>query len=549
VPGSEDIRQKLASWLFKQKSPHWSFNYWAKDAPERESMSYPDDLDDTFCALIALKKHAPELIDESCLARVVKLLIAAETKPGGPYRTWLVAKTAEKIWQDVDLAVNANVYYFLKLIGSELPNLTAMIENAIDDQNFRSPYYPSAFPVIYYVARSYDGPRRTKLIRYLKSQETTNALDLALTVSVMGGKDLSQSLIDQQRQDGSWPAEAFCLDPAIKNKKYYSGSSALSTALALEALAGQKTSDRLKPRPKAKSALHQKIVTAAQKELSALDSTLKDTTIKALERVADEDITLLAERFNQSLVKPVHNKNLIFHLGLANLYGWAAYSIFDDFLDDEGSPKFLPAATLSLRYSLRHFRLALPDNKSFQVDIDRIFDVIDAANAWEVEYARLNDDLNNLPKYGSARRLAERSLGHALPILGVLAARGTDTKSKGHIEHAVSHYLVARQLNDDLHDWESDFKAGCATFVVTEILKKVKEPVKMQPEFWHNTLPAVCKVIGKHTAAARASAEASRLMRPVNIFSKLVGEIDLGVAITLREHSQAKSFLSAYRMK
>jgi hypothetical protein len=142
------IRDKLATWLQTQKSTHWSFNYWATSAPQRDTMPYPDDLDDTFCALLALYQHDSSIINEACLANVVKILIATENKVGGPYKTWLTSDPAAT-WQDIDLAVNANIAAFLRLVAEPLPNITKLLNEAITKQMFTSPYYPSPYPIIY----------------------------------------------------------------------------------------------------------------------------------------------------------------------------------------------------------------------------------------------------------------------------------------------------------------------------------------------------------------------------------------------------------------
>src|SRR3989344_5315036 len=55
------IKQKAANFLLSQKSSNWSFNYWARGSRQAEEMPYPDDLDDTACALSALYKHNPDL--------------------------------------------------------------------------------------------------------------------------------------------------------------------------------------------------------------------------------------------------------------------------------------------------------------------------------------------------------------------------------------------------------------------------------------------------------------------------------------------------------
>src|SRR5258708_25817468 len=48
------VKKKASEFLLLQKSEQWSWNYWSKFSKEFTTMPYPDDLDDTFCALNAL---------------------------------------------------------------------------------------------------------------------------------------------------------------------------------------------------------------------------------------------------------------------------------------------------------------------------------------------------------------------------------------------------------------------------------------------------------------------------------------------------------------
>jgi hypothetical protein len=157
------VRQRLADYLRDQRSPLGSYNYWAKDSPQRRLQPYPDDLDDTCCALIGLVLNGTAL-EPADLAAFVKLLVNAEVRPGGPYRTWLVPTDSAAVWRDIDLAVNANVAYLLSLVSQPLPNLTAFIEAAVRKEQLRSPYYASAYPLIYYLSRAYQGPLTGKLL-------------------------------------------------------------------------------------------------------------------------------------------------------------------------------------------------------------------------------------------------------------------------------------------------------------------------------------------------------------------------------------------------
>ena len=86
------IKQKAATFLLTQKSRHWSWNYWIRKSKESKQRPYPDDLDDTFCALSALFLYNPKLIDGESFSYIVQLLSLLEIQEGGPYRTWLIKK-------------------------------------------------------------------------------------------------------------------------------------------------------------------------------------------------------------------------------------------------------------------------------------------------------------------------------------------------------------------------------------------------------------------------------------------------------------------------
>src|SRR5690606_33230583 len=112
-----------------------------------------DDLDDTFLALSALYLYDADYLKPEIMAAVANLLFEAEKQPGGPYKTWLVEPSDDIVWQDIDVAVNANIMYFMRLQGVTLPGLDKLIEQAIDNGDLYSPYYPAMQPIAYYMAR------------------------------------------------------------------------------------------------------------------------------------------------------------------------------------------------------------------------------------------------------------------------------------------------------------------------------------------------------------------------------------------------------------
>lgn len=157
-------------------------------------------------------------------------------------------------------------------------------------------------------------------------------------------------------------------------------------------------------------------------------------------------------------------------LGAANICCWMAYTVYDDFLDNEGDPLLISAANSAHRASLLFARQALGDDAKYR----KYFDAMDSANTWEQQQARFSINngtilLKELPAYGSMAVIADRAGGH---IAGAcLVARHFLTgREYAAYEQALRHYLIAKQLNDDLHDWRQDICAGRITPVVAMII-------------------------------------------------------------------------------
>lgn len=589
TPAGQDIRRRLFAFVRAQRSPNWSFNYWAAKSPERKRLPYPDDLDDISCAFIGLTLHDKTSMDPAALAAIVKLLIAAETQPGGPYRTWLVPSGSSARWQDVDLAVNANIAFLLSLISEPLPNVTAFIDQAIRNHRLTSPYYVSEYPLLYYVSRSYQGSRFKGLQaiakRLHRSNKTLGPLEEAtLLTSLLRLNDPDASslvprVLEGQRKDGSWPAEAFCLDPARGGKKYYHGSESLTTALALEALnlyrqqvSRSEAAHSAQNNAPTSNVQTKSILRAVRCESQHLAPELRRALRSYIKRTVQTpngpEIMTLAEHFDRSLIHPLDSRlrPALVRLGLANTYGWAAYTILDDFLDEEGRPQLLPVATTALRYSLNTFEQVMPGDAAFRQCIHRTFDTIDAANAWELAHCRfrVKDNvivIKRLPSYSDAGKLAERSLGHVLGPLAVLRLGGAElngglTRS---VRQAFVRYLAARQLNDDLHDWQTDLAKGHITLVVASVLDDLHlKPGRYslesimpaaQRQFWHHTIVSLCHTVREQTALGRQDLAGRPQLKRSNVITGLLDRIDASTQETLAARHEARHFLEHYSDK
>lgn len=578
------IKKRCVSFLLSQKSKDWSFNYWKKGSKENKTMPYPDDLDDTFCALSALFEYDPEIIDGRALAKVAHLLTAQEEKVGGPYRTWLAVKNAVG-WEDVDLVVNSNVAYFLLLEGINLPNLNKFIISKIKQKKMESKYYPSVYPIVYFISRFFQKKEKyqTALSQMLLDiqidEKSDNPLHVALATSSMlllgtSSPKIRQAviyLLSQQNSKGNWQAYSFCFDPIINGKVHYSGSSPLTTAFCLEALQRYLTTTNNKPKilqNDEAEIIYREIVSNIKKRISSLQTELNSKTLECL------GTTLQKENKKQVALFPYYFKlalgnravkltnQFIVELGTANLYGWIAYTIYDDFLDDEGDPKKLSVANLALRELTTIFTGILPRTDFAQV-FKRIMDQLENANTWEVTHcrAKILDSMIKLenfiiPDYGDLSKLAERSLGHALTPIAILYSLGFDKKS---IEAVSSfqffkHYLIARQLNDDAHDWEKDLKMGHINAVGSILLKKyrIKTNIKMsilipklQEIFWYEAIVEVSNLVLEHTRIARRHLKQCSVIHQ-SLADKLLEKYEKSAKLALREQKNATKFLASY---
>lgn len=581
------MRAKLAAYLLRQRSERWSFNYWDRSSSEAAHMPYPDDLDDTFCALSALWLHDASIIDKTALAHAVRLLLATESKVGGPYRTWLVDKNAPDSWQDVDIVVNANVAYFLRLSADVLPNLSALMGGVVKRKDFSSPYYPDVYPAIYFLSRAYDGRYKRELAAYVYSLQqpdgswgsvlhTALALSSLLHLGMEVPGRAMRWLREAQHADGSWSADAFCIDPSRDGKRFYHGSDALTTAFALEVMILHHKRSTITPeaadfeghQDKRMHPFVQTIEERAAQLCSVFDAPNEQRALHALRYVVagknGEEVALLPKYFWQGLNQSFPEDEVMFErLALANVCGWTAYTIYDDFIDNEGNAKLLAQANVAMRNSYRLFRDVSPAASWYEL-VDDTFNRMDAANAWELEHCRWVVrgkwlHIGVLPDYGELERLAERSEGHALPALGILTMGGIlpDEASAQAVRNAIHHYLIARQLNDDIHDWQEDLLAGRITFVVAELLRSLHMkpgPQKTarfmsyaEQQFWRNVLPEMCAHISSHTSQSRAFLSKSGILMPGNVIEGLLDKLDDLVLTTKASIAEADAFLEAYK--
>lgn len=567
---TDPLKRKIAGYLLTQKNNNWSFNYWERSSKETSELPYPDDLDDTFCALSAIYSYQPTLIPGKAMAAVAQILIQTEIAEGGPYKTWLVDTSAAKTWQDVDVVVNANIGYFLHLQDVELPNINQFVESRLMEGNLRSPYYPSQVIPAYFVSRWYRGKQVAGLKKILLTKPQ-NPLERALRISSLLrlGYPVSkltadiQEIIDTQMADGSWAACAFCIDPDQDKTTYYAGASSLTVAFCLEALS---LYERASMQPAEMDQNYTKITGKIRSVIKSLKHIeLKQQTQIILDEIlkndTDQQIILLPWLVAKAAGVKVEPKT-IQNLAAASLWGWMAYTTYDDFLDGDGNRLRLPSANLCLRNLTKTLQATLPSNTDFQKEVEAIMDRLDAANVWEIAHCRGVIDgsvlhVNTLPDYKNYWQLADRSLGHTIAGLGVLHASQNHTSLPA-LRNFFKHYLIARQLNDDAHDWEEDLRSGHVNAVGVEILstwaklpkkslRKIdldKESAVLKTIMWEDVIVKVCADIQKHTTLARRAAEQDANLDIITL-DKLLRPLEASTKEALQKRNHAREFIAS----
>ncbi|MFA6973155.1 MAG: hypothetical protein WC238_00250 [Parcubacteria group bacterium] len=585
------IKNNVSKFILGQRSEFWSWNYWKRNSAESSKSPYPEDLDDTCCAVAALTGYDSKSVSAGAIAKVINLLAYSESKEGGPYFTWITPPDANKGWKDTDLAVNSNVGYFLSLQDVTLPSIVSLTEKAIASDKYDSPYYHSENSVIYFISRWYKGKKKSKALSYLLEKRQCNhswgnPLETALAISALINfgyekEKLERSIeyILRHQKSGGWKEHPFVIEFIKKKRKHYAGSSELTTAFCLEALGKFSTPDK-KMKSKGKLAdskqqkMRKRIIEMSDRRFSELSSELSESFLAARKKILKGDkgdqIMLLPYYFQKSLGQKEIDERLIAELGATSLYGWTAYTIYDDFLDGEGDPKLLSLANICLRELTSIYSVNFSNDEKFLSFFGKIMDRIDSANSWEASNCRakiVGSCLmipERLPEYENMEKLADRSIGHALGAAAILYLNTNETESE-EMKNLISffeNYIIARQLNDDAHDWEEDLKRGQLSPAVVSVLKRYAKPnasknngeldlkkqlKQLQKIFWYDVIHEICDKALFHIKESRKNLESIKGLKDKAIFESMLGAVEESAQKAVTEQKEMLEFLEEYR--
>lgn len=579
---AHDITDRAASYLLTQKSQFWSFNYWDRTSKQAKSLSYPDDLDDTMCALAALYGYQKDILDGAALAQIITILTKTESQVGGPYRTWIIdPQDADSLWLDCDVVVNANIMFFLEEIGIHLPNILSFIDTRIMSDDYSSPYYPNEFVSMFFISRVYkNGANKQKMITYLTNKRDSKdmwgtPLDTALAVASLlnlgvSADILSSSIISLLKTPFKKLAKPFPFYTGVNPKRdrmFYSGSEALTLACVLHSLAlWQKhmtqSSDTYEHMLEKKILMKARSLVICDSE----DLTQKATTF--IDAITKKEITLLPFYFTKHLhlKEKLIPESMIIDLGTANLLGWIAYTIFDDFYDDEGKKEQLSIAISSLREMLYLFEELFHDNMDFLIFLRQILKNIDSANHEEVtrrlpiKGKQISIRYEDIHTYS----IADKSLGGALCVLGILSYIGyaRDSIQMVQLLQFFREYTTAKQLHDDAHDWEEDLAKGNLTPIVRKLLDRyqqnnpsirtiriIEHKSSLRKLFWDEIIIDACSMITRHVNLARQAGCSLEPICDKAFFEMLLIPLEKAITLTLHERDKAIQFVNTYTQK
>lgn len=224
------------------------------------------------------------------------------------------------------------------------------------------------------------------------------------------------------------------------------------------------------------------------------------------------EISRSALLFYDSLIqKSSLSQNTLISLGEAHFLVWMAYSLYDQILDEGGSAQLLPVANILHRLSLQSF-LSVGSHKK----VLSFYDAVDLGNADEMYFTRTAISngilqIQQLPAQSVIlQQLQMKCSGHFINIAILLDLIDCTDEQRSAMTSALQEYSVARQLSDDLLDWEDDLRSGKITYVTRRLIKKLQDAGH---SLHIETIIPLCKAILWQSEASAVSATMTKKIR------------------------------------
>jgi hypothetical protein len=314
------------------------------------------------------------------------------------------------------------------------------------------------------------------------------------------------------------------------------------------------------------------VLEAAERRFSSLPPEVREAARQGIAKTIrgnrDGQMTLMAFHMRRALGNAGEGipDSLIAEMGLANVFFWTAFIIYDDFWDeDEGAePHLLPAANLMARSYVDYFGAHLPESTGFRIFLNGLMDKLDGANTWETVYCRTPVRGTRfvlpecLPDYGDYENKFLPSAGHILGPVALLcrSGYGVDSPEVRNLIDYFRHYLIAMQINDDAHDWEEDMRRGHLSTVVVMLLQDLAWPAKeidleadlprLKEVFWFRTITRAAETALAHAQKSRQALQALDPLEDPAPLERFIAGVEEVAGAALRKQQDSVAFLESY---
>lgn len=575
TPEKDLLVQNGLEFLRHTRNEHFSWNYLS----DRKASPYPDDLDDTFLALLAISTYEPESISPETVARVTRLLIENESAPAGPYYTWITPDDQRAAWTDIDPVANSNIAEFLARYDVVLTGMKSYFESKISSEDFSSLYYPSS-AVMYFLAKNASLPYRRPLLEKFKASVTPPATILEAALAVTSALSLGQSkeevshLVEMITDKTDWQKPLpFFIEKIEGGSAHFSGCEAFTVAAVLEALVlyAKDTPPQDKPALADDRSRHQR--GDLLREMTSRHPLLQEEITRRWEILEESDSRgelcliskLLYDRLISSLRKGI-SPATVHSLCLAGSLGWIGYSLQDDIFDGQEESDRLPVATaciLLCQNLINGILIGVCDSSPVIGILNDMNEaLLDERNARRTPVVEgvlsLPDNLEPLKETGGVHK---KSIGYSLgPAVLMLML---DTENTYGIMHDIldffRRYLTARQLHDDMHDWYDDLCQGVinpAGAVVLEHYQRLHpgsrlvplEPARYELHslFWNSAMGTLTSVAKGHLAAARKALGRLSVFEAVDFLEQMISRYETSLDRAEKERVSAIAFIATY---
>ncbi len=466
------IAKEIFHLLKQTASQQKTWNYLSRNSES----NYPDDLDSTAIAQ-NIEWLLYRLDQERLVASFVKQLVSQETHPGGPYRTWFFDQNDPAWGKDVDLIINYRVMKLLKQFGVDLPPLNTWLQQQSALKN-SSPYYPLIESQLVWF--------QFQINPQMSDLSPANPYEVARLISMVLERSNQQQFLPalypyykqliELKSSDLQPFPSF-LDHVSEGKECWVGSRFLTASACLHALHRYETAVSQQTDAHQQELAKQQLITILESKLAALPMHLYQPSHRACQKLLGAGnspaLCFLPLPTAQTIGVPL---DLWLSLATATIFGWAGYGLHDHVIDENklNTLQVISSRALTL-LSLTTF-LELFNQSTFAHQT--WFRAWLTQTYWQMEATYLFDarhSLTDKPTIGWDTHIFNRSAGLLVAPAMIQLTHNPKITDLKPLLAVGKPLIIAKQLLDDLHDWEDDWQKQTATPVTHALAISVKK--------------------------------------------------------------------------